>query len=135
MTSSRQNLTALLGLLIQLVAASAVAQEGFPLDGTWRGEWGPPSGDATPVVIVMTWDGKNINGIINPGPSSAPFAAAVLNPSDWSVHFEAQLRTASGESTPVVIDGKLEDIGSYHRTITGTWTAAGVQSPFKITRE
>ncbi|HLF13155.1 MAG TPA: hypothetical protein VJA26_18290 [Gammaproteobacteria bacterium] len=135
MTPSRQSFAAWLGLLIQLGAAAAAAQEGFPLDGTWRGEWGPPGGDRTAIVIVMQWDGKNIKGLINPGRSSAPFAVAELNPRDWSVHIEARLPTASGEAVPVAIDGKLEDLGSYHRTITGTWTAAGVQSQFMIRRE
>ena len=32
---------------------------------------------------------------------------------------------------PVVIEGTLDDIGSYHRTFTGTWKQAGVRSPVR----
>jgi hypothetical protein len=34
-----------------------------------------------------------------------------------------------------VIDAKLDDIGSYNRTLTGTWKQAGVDHGFKIRRE
>ena len=59
---------------------AAYGQEGFPLDGTWRGDWGTTPTDRTTVVLVMKWDGTNINGMINPGPDSVPFTVAVLNP-------------------------------------------------------
>jgi hypothetical protein len=121
--------TAALGTL--LTAPCLQAQEGFPLDGTWRGTFGPEAGDRTTVVMVMKWDGENINGTINPGPNSFPFASAVLEPSDWTVHIEA--RSRDGE--PIVIDGKLENIGSYNRTLTGTWSQAGVDYSLKIARE
>ena len=112
-----------------LLCAIARAQEGFPLDGTWRGEWG--AAEKRQVVIVMKWDGKNINGTINPGPRSVPFTTASLQPSDWTVHIEAQSR----DGASIVIDAKLADIGSYNRTLTGTWNEAGVDHDFKIARE
>jgi hypothetical protein len=46
-----------------LLAVAAGSQEGFPLEGTWRGEWGPDGGKST-VVIVMKWDGENVNDMI-----------------------------------------------------------------------
>ncbi len=46
----------------------------------------------------------------------------MLEPSDWTVHIEAQSR----DGQPIVIDAKLDDIGSYNRTLTGTWKQAGV---------
>jgi hypothetical protein len=114
---------------LSLIGALAHSQEGFPLDGTWRGEWG--GAEKRQVVIVMKWDGKSINGIINPGPSSVPFTRASLEPSDWTVHIEAQSR----DGAPILIDAKLEDIGSYNRTLTGTWNQAGVDHELKIARE
>jgi hypothetical protein len=114
-----------------LSATGLQGQEGFPLDGTWRGTFGPESGDRTTVVMVMKWDGENINGTINPGPNSIPFGSAALKPSDWTVHIEA--RSRDGE--PIVIDAKLDNIGSYNRTLTGTWSQAGVGYSFNIARE
>ena len=113
-----------------LLAVGARSQEGFPLDGTWRGSWGADPGKST-VVIVMKWDGKNVNGMINPGPNVVRFAGPVLEPSDWTVHIEAQSR----DGQPIVIDAKLADIGSYNRTLTGTWKQAGIDHPFKMARE
>ena len=116
-----------------VVAASAAAraQEGFPLDGTWRGEWGAPGGEGNGVVIVMNWDGERINGLINPGPRSIDFRSAELEPSTWTVRIEA----VGHDDEEIVVEGRLEDIGSYNRYITGTWTQNGVRNDFRITRE
>jgi hypothetical protein len=118
-----------LGALTLLGALHSVqAQEGYPLDGTWRGEWGK---EATVAVLVMNWDGKTINGRINPGRNTINFTKASLDAAIWQVHVEA----TSKEGQPIVIDGKLENIGSYNRTITGTWTQNGVANPIVLTRE
>jgi hypothetical protein len=114
-----------------LVAVPLPAQEGYPLDGTWRGEWGPTGGEQTLAVVVMNWDGAMINGRINPGRNTINFTSASLNPADWTVHIEAQTR----EGEAIVIDGKLDELGSYHRTLTGTWTSGGVENQLVLTRE
>ena len=114
-----------------LGALTAHSQEGFPLDGTWRGEWGPAGGAGNHVVIVMKWNGETITGQINPGPNSIAFANARLEPSDWGVHIEAE--SADGES--IRIDGVLEDIGAYNRRVTGTWRQGDSTFRFRITRE
>ena len=122
-------------IILMAVAASlpvaASAQEGYPLDGTWRGEWGQPGGEQTLAVVVMNWDGKMINGRINPGRNTINFTSAALNPADWSVHIEAQTR----EGEQIIIDGVLSELGSYHRKLTGTWTSAGVENQLVLTRE
>lgn len=110
---------------------SVFAQEGYPLDGTWRGEWGDPGGEKNLVVIVMEWDGSDINGMINPGRNSVEFEDASLDAEDWSVRIEA----ASPEGEPVTIEGTLENIGSYNRTISGVWTQGGVEYQFQMARE
>ena len=43
-----------------------------PLTGTWTGDWGPATTQRNQVTFVMNWDGKNISGIINPGPDVIP---------------------------------------------------------------
>ena len=111
------------------------AQEGHPLSGTWHGEWHPAPGQKAAVVMFMKWDNKNITGLINPGPRSMPIKTATLDPAQWTVHFEADGKDQAGNAVRVVIDGKLENIGSYNRTITGTWTQGSTKGDLKITRD
>ena len=113
------------------ISTATSAQEGFPLDGTWRGEWGPPGGEGNHVVIVMDWDGEQINGLINPGPRSIEFSRAELEPSTWMVRIEA----VGHDEEEIVVEGRLQDIGSYNRYITGSWTQDGVRNDFRLTRE
>ena len=122
-------LTLLTGLALMLVfAASAIrAQEGFPLDGTWRAHL---NGNRT-VVVIMKWDGENINGLVNPGPNSVDFRSARLDASNWGVHIEAT--AANGDA--IVIDGTLVDIGSYNRRIVGTWSEGATTSELDLRRE
>lgn len=130
----RSKITAVLGLFgwaAALCGTSLQAQEGYPLDGTWRGTWGLDAEQRTPVVMVMKWTGGTIEGIVNPGPNSVPFIAASLDPSNWTVHIEAQ----SPEGDPIVIDAKLENIGSYNRTLSGTWNQDGANHTFEMARE
>lgn len=120
--------------LLTFCAGTAHAQEGYPLDGTWRGSIGAGSAEQA-VVIVMKWDGKRIHGTVNPGRRATSFTAAELDAHDWSVRFGTVIADPSGASAPVIIEGKLENLGSYHRTITGTWTQAGVAQPVTLRRE
>ena len=117
--------------ILTSISTVSLAQEGYPLDGTWRGEWGESNGDKTMVVVVMNWDGENINGRINPGRNMVFFQEASLDADNWILRFNST--TKQGE--PVSFEGKLENIGSYNRTLTGTWTIAGVTNPLVLTRE
>ncbi len=83
----------------------------------------------------MKWDSKNIVGTINPGPNAIPLKIAMLDPDHWTVHFEADGKDSSGNPAHIVIDGKLDNIGSYNRTITGTWTQGPAKGDFKLTRD
>jgi len=108
-----------------------IAQEGYPLDGTWRGNWGQAGAAGTLAVVVMNWDGTAINGRINPGRNNVNFTTASLNADTWAVHFEA----TSADGQPIIVDGVLENLGSYKRTITGTWKIGGVENQIVLTRE
>ena len=123
----------LLGIL--MMAAPAPAQEGHPLTGSWHGDWGTSATQRTPVLIYMKWNSKYVEGTINPGPHAIPLKVATLDATHWTVHFEADGKDASGNPVHIVIDGKLDDIGSYHRTITGTWLQGSTKADFKITRD
>ena len=120
--------------VVSLAAASA--QEGHPLVGTWYGDWGPTPQARHDVTVIMTWDGKAIGGTIDPGPDAVPFKTATLDSSTWTVHIEAE-RPGKGATAAVryVIDGKLANLGSYNRTLSGTWTAGGAKGDFKLTRD
>src|ERR1700744_3139703 len=124
-----------LGFGIALLAGLASGQEGHPLSGSWHGDWTAADGKKTPVFIFMKWDSKNIVGSINPGAKAAPFKVATLDPSNWTVHIEADGKDAGGAPVHIVLDGKLENIGSYHRTIAGTWMQGSTKGDFKITRD
>jgi hypothetical protein len=118
-----------------LFTAVAFAQEGHPLSGTWHGEWTSPAGQKSRIVMALRWDTKNVVGTLNPGPRSAKFKEVTLDPEKWMVHFEADAKDQAGKPVHVVADGKLDNIGSYNRTITGTWTQGDAKGDFKITRD
>jgi hypothetical protein len=112
------------------------AQEGHPLIGTWSGEWGPSPTERSPALIVMEWKTTTLSGVINPGyPDQAEIRVGTLDSTKWMVHLEADSKDERGNTVKVVIDGKLENIGSFNRTLTGTWTRGSVKGNFKLTRE
>jgi len=114
-----------------LVAGAANAQEGFPLDGTWRGERATTDGSPTTVVLIIQWDGKQIAGTINPGPQGIEFTGAQLNPDGWKVHIDA--KDAKGGS--ITLEGVISELGEYHRVITGKWTEGGRAHDIRFVRE
>jgi len=117
------------------LALAGLGQQGHPLTGTWSGDWGPAATQRNSVTLVMNWDGKNVTGLINPGPDSIPIASVVLDVANWIVRIEADTKDASGKPVHITAEGKLEDIGSYHRTIKGAWQMGAVKGDFKLTRD
>jgi hypothetical protein len=105
-----------LGLSLLFFSVTAWAQEGHPLTGSWHGEWHPAAGQKIPIY---------------PGRNGVPLKVANLDASNWTVHFEADTK----DQKHIVIDGKLDNIGSYNRTITGTWTEGTMTGDFKLTRD
>jgi hypothetical protein len=120
-----------LGLCLLVISVTAWAQEGHPLTGSWHGEWHPAAGQKIPIFIYMKWNSKTVEGTINPGRNGVPLKVANLDASNWTVHFEADTK----DQKHIVIDGKLDNIGSYNRTITGTWTEGAMSGDFKLTRD
>ena len=120
--------------IVLLVAASASAQFGHPLKGTWSGDWGPTKENQTHVVLEFNWDGKALTGNINPGPKAVPFQKAELDPAAWTVHVEGTGKDASGTPVKYVIDGKLENIGAFQRVLSGTWTQGTLKGTFRVIR-
>ena len=117
------------------IATSGLAQQGHPLTGTWTGDWGPSLAKRNPVTFVMNWDGKNVTGLINPGPDAIPLASVFVDVTNWTVRIEADTKDQAGKPVHISAEGKLDDIASYHRTIRGTWHQGVVNGDFKVTRD
>ena len=86
----------LIGVLMVLaVASSVVAQEGHPFTGTWYGEFGPNASKRSDLTVILSWDGKNATGIINPGPNVIPIKVATLDSTvnKWTVTLRPMRRT------------------------------------------
>jgi len=130
----RRRKVALFGFVMCLgIAASALAQYGHPLKGAWSGDWGPNATNRTRVLVDLDWNGKALTGVIHPsgGAAAITLTKAMAEPvlpnyDAWTVHLEGP--------NGLVIDGKLVNLGSYYRTISGTWTQGGVKGNFNLTR-
>ena len=109
-----------------LLSARTPAQEGHPLTGTWAGDWGPAGAQRTHITMVMNWDGKAVTGVINPGPDAISLTAVSVDWGTWTVRIDAK---------GVAAEGRMEDIGSSHRRIVGTWSQGGAKGDFKLTRD
>ena len=133
MLAMRRLLISGLALLV-LGAVAAPAQYGHPLKGSWSGDWGPDEDDRTRLLLVFDWDGEAITGTINPGPNPVPIAAASLDPSTWTLRFEAVDEDADGGPVRYVVEGELQNIGSYNRVLTGSWTQGEVSGDFTLMR-
>jgi uncharacterized protein DUF6152 len=99
------------------------AQEGHPMTGTWTGNVGQRH-----VTLALEWDGKTITGTINPGPNASQIKNGTLDPSTWTVHLDAE------GSDRIAVDGRLTDIGSASRKMTGTWTQGTTKTAVTLTR-
>ena len=118
-----------------ILVAPIFSQEGHPMTGTWGGDWGPNATTRNHLTFVLNWDGKAITGTINPGPDSIKLSGVILDVTNWTVRFEADTKDAAGKPVHISAEGKLEDISSYHRKITGSWTQGTTKGDFKLTRD
>jgi hypothetical protein len=50
------------------------------------------------------------------------------------VKLEAEGKDASGKAVPIVVDGRLENIGAYRRLLRGTWMQGSQKGEFVLTR-
>ena len=118
--------TFVLAAAFVVFTASARTQEGHPLTGTWAGDWSPAGGQRTHITMVMNWDGKAVTGVINPGPDAITLTAVSVDWGTWTVRLDAK---------GIAAEGRMEDIGSSHRRIVGTWSQGGAKGDFKLTRD
>jgi len=142
MQSRAVRLIAIIAMLA--LSAPVFAQWGHPLKGSWSGEWWLKKGDENRVLLDFDWDGKTLKGMLNPGTDNAAMQNLTLQtpPIDnvskamdpWLLHFEADVKDSSGKAVHYVVDGKMQNLGSYNRFITGTWMAGAQKGEFKVVR-
>lgn len=116
-------------------SAGAQAQEGHPMSGSWVGDWALGDGKRNRVVVVLEWTGETITGVINPGPHAIPVTAATVDPSEWRLQLQAEGRDAEGRTLVYTIDGVLDNLGTYNRTLAGSWNVNSDKGDFSITRQ
>jgi len=130
-------------LAVVATAAAAFAQMGYPLKGSWSGDWWLKKGDEHHVLLDFDWDGKTLKGVFNPGTDNVVLQKLTLDPptggvakamDPWLLHFEADVKDASGNVVRHVVDGKLQNIGAYNKFVTGTWSVGNQKGEFKIVR-
>jgi uncharacterized protein (DUF2147 family) len=126
----------ILAALWMLSAPAAGAQQGHPLVGVWSGDWGPAQGERHLLVLELTWKDTTLSGNINPGESdAATVTVGKLDSTNWTAHLEGEGKDEKGSSLRIVFDGKLDNLGSAKRTMTGTYTRGNTKGNFKVTRE
>jgi hypothetical protein len=125
-----------LGFLACVCLPGAVlAQQGHPLAGIWLGDWGSATA-RSPVVLELSWMDTTLSGNINPGfPDAAAIDVGELDSSDWTVHLEGTSTDEAGNPVQVSVDGKLDNLGSPNRTLSGTWRRGTATGDFTLTRE
>src|SRR5262245_2478023 len=131
-------------IIVVAMVAPAFAQMGHPLKGSWSGDWWVKKGEENHILLDFDWYGKAIKGMLNPGTDNANLTNINLQtpPLDnvskamdpWLLHFEADVKDASGRTAHYVVDGKLQNIGAFAKFITGTWTVGNQKGEFKVVR-
>src|ERR1700730_9137591 len=130
-------------LAVLAMVVPALAQMGHPLKGSWSGDWWLKKGDENHVLLDFDWDGKTLKGMLNPGTDNAVLQKLTLDPptggvakamDPWLLHFEADIKDTSGKTVHYAVDGKLQNIGSYNKFVTGTWGVGTQKGEFKVVR-
>jgi hypothetical protein len=125
----------LIGFLVWGVIVPALAQEGHPLTGTWAGDWGPSATQRNHITLVMNWDGQKVSGVLNPGPDSVTLGSIFVDVTTWTVRIEADAKDQSGKPVHIAAEGRVEDLSSYHRKLTGSWRQGDANGDFRLTRD
>lgn len=142
-------LTVIVAVLV--LTGPAVAQEGYPLKGTWYGDFGTAN-QRHDLTVVIDWDGHEATGIVNPGRNQVPIKSVEL---DITPGVPAPEGENAREGTPPVFNVRFDvdapnsntgRVDSYHfegeifnpvagnRRISGTWTCDGQMGTFQIRR-
>jgi hypothetical protein len=111
-------------------AAAAVGVTPEVLTGTWTGDWGPTPQHRNNVSLQLNWDGANLTGSINPGPSAIQLSKASFDSGAAAIMMEADAKGHDGAMVHYRIEGKV----GADNTMTGTWTHEKQQGDYKISK-
>ena len=64
-----------------------------------------------------------------------PVPAIQLDVANWTIRFETTAKSGSPAAETIAVEGKIEELGSPHRTIAGTWRQGAAKGSFKLTRD
>ncbi len=116
-----------------LLGATAFAQHGHPLVGSWSGEWVPPGGEPQRVLVVLEYENDTVSGSIYFGTRRVPIRRALLEPDSWAVRLEASENRNDDGVVDYLIEGRIENLGSTtERTITGSLVRNGERGDFRV---
>jgi hypothetical protein len=135
---------------VMALSVAAAAQEGYPLAGTWYGDYGTGS-QKRDLTVIMKWDGRTVTGIVNPGPNATPIKSAVMDitpgkpapqgqnsttgiPPVFKVRLEFDAPNGAGATDHLVFEGTLQNPVAGNRRITGTWTRGAERGTFQLRR-
>ena len=67
--------------------------------------------------------------------SAASEQTVTVDYATWTVRIEGDSKDQAGAPAHFVAEGKLDDLGSYHRTLAGTWSQGAAKGNFKMVRD
>ena len=134
---------------VMALGLAATAQEGYPLEGTWYGDYGT-GGQKHDLTIVMKWDGQKVTGTINPGANATPLKSAVMDitpgkpapegensttgvPPIFHVKMEFDAPKSDGGGA-ISFEGTIKNPVAGNRTIVGTFTRGSEKGPLQLRR-
>jgi len=130
-------------LAVSAMVVPAFAQYGYPLKGTFSGDWWVQKGKENHLLIEFNYEGDKdlVTGTYSPGPDGVALQKLTVTPPNpavvadgikpWLVHFEVDTKDDSGKAVHLVFDAKLENIGAFNKHLSGTVTANGQKGEFK----
>ena len=82
--------------------------------------------------MELTWKDTTLSGKINPGEADeAVVKVGKLDSTNWTVHIEGDGKDEKGQALHIVVDGKIDNLGSAKRTLTGTWMRGTTKGTFQ----
>jgi hypothetical protein len=142
MQSKLLRVAAIVAVIAMVVPA--FAQYGYPLKGTFSGDWWVQKGKENHLLLEFNYEGDKdlVTGTYSPGPDAVTLQKLTVTPPNpavvteglkpWVVRFEVDAKDDAGKPMHLVFDGKLENIGAFNKHLAGTVTVNGQKGEFKM---